>query len=122
MKHCDERPRIDQEDRGFADRLAAHYAPPPWTSAERVGFDESLRARVERPQRRGLAVPALAAVAVAAGEPARPVILLDQHPVLVPGRVQGVGRAQARRPGAENHDGGWRWGQPVTSWCCRSGV
>ena len=26
MKHCDERPRIDQDDKGFADRLAAHYA------------------------------------------------------------------------------------------------
>jgi hypothetical protein len=66
MKHRDERPRIDQEDKAFADRLAAHYAPPPWTSAERVGFDEALRARIERPQRRGFAVPALAAVAVAA--------------------------------------------------------
>ena len=66
MKHRDERPRIDREDRDFADQLAAHYAPPPWTSAKRVGFDEALRARVERPQRRGFAVPALAAVAVAA--------------------------------------------------------
>ena len=66
MKHRDERPRIDQEDKGFADRLAAHYAPPPWTSAKRVGFDEALRARIERPQRRGFAVPALATVAVAA--------------------------------------------------------
>ena len=54
MKHRDERPRIDQEDKAFADRLAAHYAPPPWTSAKRVGFDEALRARVERPQRRGI--------------------------------------------------------------------
>jgi hypothetical protein len=66
MKHCDERPRIDQEDKGFADRLAAHYAPPPWTSAKRVGFDEALRASIERPQRLGFAVPALATVAVAA--------------------------------------------------------
>jgi hypothetical protein len=66
MKHCDERPRIDQDDKAFADRLADHYAPPPWTSAKRVGFDEALRARIERPQRRGFAVPALATVAVAA--------------------------------------------------------
>ena len=66
MKHRDERPRIDQEDKTFADRLAADYAPPPWTSAKRVGFDEALRARIERPQRRGFAVPALATVAVAA--------------------------------------------------------
>ena len=66
MKHCDERPRIDQEEKAFADRLATHYAPPPWTSAKRVGFDEALRARVERPQRRGFLAPALATVAVAA--------------------------------------------------------
>jgi hypothetical protein len=66
MKHNDERPRANQEDRNFADRLAAHYAPPPWTSAKRVGFDEALRARIERPQRRGILAPALATVAVAA--------------------------------------------------------
>jgi hypothetical protein len=66
MKHNDERPRVNQEDRDFADRLVAHYAPPPWTSAKRVGFDEALRARIERPQRRGILAPALATVAVAA--------------------------------------------------------
>ena len=65
MTHSDERPRIDTEDKAFADRLAAHYAPPPWTSARRVGFEEALRARVERPQLREFAVPALATVAVA---------------------------------------------------------
>jgi hypothetical protein len=66
MKHYDERPRIDPDDKAFADRLADHYAPPPWTSAKRVGFDEALRARIERPQRREFTVPALATVAVAA--------------------------------------------------------
>jgi len=66
MKHCDERPHLDQQDRAFADRLAAHYAPPPWTATQRAGFDEALRARIERPRRRGLLVPALAAVAAAA--------------------------------------------------------
>jgi hypothetical protein len=66
MKHHDERPHLDQEDKVFADRLAAHYAPPPSTSAKRAGFDEALRARIERSQRRGLLVPALAAVAAAA--------------------------------------------------------
>jgi hypothetical protein len=65
MKQHDERPRIDQEDAGFADRLAAHYAPPPWTSAKRAGFDEALRARTERPQRRAFTIPVLATVAVA---------------------------------------------------------
>ncbi len=66
MKHHDERPRLDEREKDFADRLAAHYAPPPWTSAKRAGFDEALRARIERPQRRGLLVPALATVAAAA--------------------------------------------------------
>ncbi len=66
MKHRDERPRIDQREEGFADRLAAHYAPPPWTSAKRADFDAALWARVERPQRRGLLVPALATVVAAA--------------------------------------------------------
>ena len=64
MKYHDERPRIDPEDKGFADRLAAHYAPPPWTSAKRAGFDDALRARIERPQRRVFTIPALATVAV----------------------------------------------------------
>ena len=66
MKHHDERPRLDQEEKDFADRLAAHYAPPPWTSAERAGFDAALRARVERPQRSAFLIPAFATVVVAA--------------------------------------------------------
>jgi hypothetical protein len=66
MKHDDERPRVDPQEKGFADQLAAHYTPPAWTSAKRVRFDEALRARIERPQRRGHWIPALAAVAVAA--------------------------------------------------------
>ena len=85
MKHHDERPRLDQEEKGFVDRLATHYEPPPWTSAERSGFDTALRARVQRPQRRGLWVPALATVAAIAlvwvgfslrpsGDEARPVV------------------------------------------------
>jgi len=65
MKHRDERSRIDDDEGNFADRLAAHYAPPPWTSAARVGFDEALRARIERRPRRGWLVPALACAAVA---------------------------------------------------------
>jgi hypothetical protein len=66
MKHRDERPRIDQREEGFADRLAAHYAPPPWTPATRADFDAGWGARVARPQRRGLLVPALATVVAAA--------------------------------------------------------
>ena len=66
MKRDNERPLLDPEDKDFVDRLAAHYAPPPLSSAKRVAFDEALRARTERPQRRGLLVPALATAAVAA--------------------------------------------------------
>ncbi len=66
MKHHDERPHLDQEEKAFADRLAAHCAPPPWTATQRAGFDEALRARIERPRHRGLLVPALATVAAAA--------------------------------------------------------
>ncbi len=65
MMHDDERPNIDQEGKAFVDRLAAHYAPPPWASAKRAGFDDALRARIERPQRRVFTIPALATVAVA---------------------------------------------------------
>jgi len=66
MKHDDERPNSGQNDKDFADRLAAHYEPPPWTSAKRAGFDDALRARIERPERRGFAVPALATAVAAA--------------------------------------------------------
>jgi hypothetical protein len=66
MKHRDERPNIDRQDEAFAERLADHYAPPPWTSAERAGFDEALQARVERPQRREFALPAVVTVTIAA--------------------------------------------------------
>jgi hypothetical protein len=66
MKQHDERPRVDPNEKRFADQLAAHYAPPPWTSAERASFDAVLRARIEQPQRRGLRVPVLATVAAVA--------------------------------------------------------
>jgi hypothetical protein len=66
MKHRDERPNIDRQDEAFAERLADHYAPPLWTSAERAGFDEALQARIERPQRREFALPAVVTVTIAA--------------------------------------------------------
>ena len=66
MKHDDEQPRMNEQEKGFVDGLAAQYAPPPWTAAKRARFDEALRARIERPQRRGFWVPALATVAAAA--------------------------------------------------------
>ncbi len=66
MKHDAERPPIDLADEDFVDRLAAHYAPSPLTPAKRAAFDEALRARIERPGRKRLLVPALATAALAA--------------------------------------------------------
>jgi len=66
MKREDESTRMDLPEEGFVDQLAAHYAPRPWTPAQRARFDAALRARIERPPRRGWIVPALAAVAAAA--------------------------------------------------------
>jgi len=66
MKHEAERSQLNPEERAFVHGLAAHYAPPPWTSAQRAEFDAALQARFEGPRRRGLLVPALAGAAVAA--------------------------------------------------------
>jgi hypothetical protein len=65
MKRNHEQPLLDQQNRDFVDHLAAHYAPPALSSAERVAFDDSLRARIARPRRPGLLAPALAATVVA---------------------------------------------------------
>jgi len=69
-------PGTDAPEQGLVDQIAAHYAPPPWSSAQRARFDVELRARIERPAQRrparhrllfsGWLVPALAAVAAAA--------------------------------------------------------
>jgi len=61
----------DAPEQGFVDQIAAHYAPRPWSFAQRARFDAELRARIERPAQRrpalrGWLVPALAAVAAAA--------------------------------------------------------
>ena len=66
MKHEAERAQLNPEERAFVDGLATHYAPPPWSSAQRARFDEALQARLERPRRRGVLLPALAGAAVAA--------------------------------------------------------
>ncbi len=65
MTRDDDRVRIERDEAEFAKRLAAHYRPQPWTPAERAQFDAELRARIERPPRRGFPLPALAALAVA---------------------------------------------------------
>jgi hypothetical protein len=66
MKHEAEQSQLNPQEERFVDGLAAHYAPPPMTSAQRARFDETLQARLERPHRRGFLVPALAGAAVAA--------------------------------------------------------
>jgi hypothetical protein len=66
MKHDTERSGMNPQEEAFVDGLAAHYAPAPWTSAQRASFDEALRSRTERPRRRGFLVPALASAAAAA--------------------------------------------------------
>ena len=62
----DERPVLEGAEKEFVERLAREYAPPPMTAAERVAFDEAVRARLERPERRLLLVPAIGAAAAAA--------------------------------------------------------
>jgi hypothetical protein len=67
MSHRDqERPVLDREEQAFVERLAASWAPPSTTPAQRAAFDEGLRARLERRRRPWLVVPALATAAAAA--------------------------------------------------------
>lgn len=66
----DDRPKLAREEQDFVERVAASYAPPPMSAAERAAFDESLSERIQRsrPARRWLAaawLPAAAAAAVA---------------------------------------------------------
>ena len=82
----DERPVLDGAEKEFVDRLAREYAPPPMTAAERVAFDEAVRARLERPERRPLLVPAIAAAAAAA---ALWFVLFDSTgPIRLPGEEE----------------------------------
>lgn len=62
----DERPRLERGDEELVERLAAEYAPPPLSAAQRVAFDEAIRARIERPRWRRLLAPAFVAAAAAA--------------------------------------------------------
>jgi len=62
----DERPPLDGAEGEFVERLAAAYAPAPMSAAERAAFDEGIRARLERPWRRPLLIPAIGAAAAAA--------------------------------------------------------
>ncbi len=61
----DDRPRLDREEKAFVARVATSYAPPPLSASQRAALDDALSTRLQRPPRRGLFVPALAAAAVA---------------------------------------------------------
>jgi hypothetical protein len=62
----DERPDLDREEEAFVERLAEGYAPARMTPAECAEFDAGIRARLERPWRRWLWIPAVGVAAVAA--------------------------------------------------------
>jgi hypothetical protein len=62
----DERPPLDGADKEFVERLASSYAPTPMTGAGRAAFDDAVRARLERPRRRPVLIPAVGAAAAAA--------------------------------------------------------
>jgi hypothetical protein len=62
----DERPSLDGADKEFVERLASSYAPAPMTAARRAAFDDGIRARLERPRRRPVLIPAIGAAAAAA--------------------------------------------------------
>jgi hypothetical protein len=61
----DEGTPLRDEDREFAERLAASFSPAPLSPTQRAAFREALEARLER-RRNRLLVPALAAAAGAA--------------------------------------------------------
>jgi len=62
----DERPPLEGAEEEFVERLAAAYAPAPMSAAQRAAFDEGIRARLERPWRRPLLMPAIGAAAAGA--------------------------------------------------------
>jgi hypothetical protein len=62
----DERPPLDDAEKTFVERLASEYAPAPMTASGRAVFDEGIRARLERPRRRAVPIPAVGLAAAAA--------------------------------------------------------
>jgi hypothetical protein len=62
----DERPQQGGAEEELVERLASVYAPAPMTAAERVAFDEAIRARIERPERRPMRIPIIGAAAATA--------------------------------------------------------
>jgi len=67
MTILDDTPPLAFEEREFVERLAEHYSPPPMTTAERVGFDESLQTRLVRRRPGPLKSLAVAATVAALG-------------------------------------------------------
>jgi hypothetical protein len=62
----DEGAPLDGADGEFVERLASSYAPAPMTAARRAAFDDAIRARLERPRRGPMLVPAIGVAAAAA--------------------------------------------------------
>lgn len=62
----DERPLLDLTEREFVERVAEHFTPGPMDAAQRIAFDEALRARLQRSPSRWLLVPAMAVAAALA--------------------------------------------------------
>jgi hypothetical protein len=62
----EDRAPLDTADREFVERLASSYAPAPMSAARRAAFDAAIRARLERPRRLPVLIPALGAAVAAA--------------------------------------------------------
>ena len=54
---------LHEADGEFVERLASEYAPPPMTASGRAAFDRGVRARLARPRRRAVLIPALGVAA-----------------------------------------------------------
>ena len=63
--HRDEQTPLEGAEKEFLGRLSEAYTPEPMSAGERAAFDQAIRARLERPRRRPLLVPAIGAAAAA---------------------------------------------------------
>ena len=63
--HRDEQTPLEGAEKEFLGRLSEAYTPEPMSAGERAAFDQAIRARLERPRRRPLLIPAIGAAAAA---------------------------------------------------------
>ena len=66
MRREEDKTRLDSGDARFAAKLGELYAPEPQTPEQRMAFARELEARLERPRRRAIWLPALAGLGAAA--------------------------------------------------------